>query len=128
MKYVLRSERKKSKRSKSKRSKQSKKSKRSKRSKSRSRYHGVTFLSEQLFMIGTIPLRLIPFGMRVIDGVDNILFHVGERVPYRMKEGVINFLMNYGYNIIASPLELIPLVGHDLAKGIEHRLFFTKKA
>lgn len=125
MKYVLRSgsTRKRS-RSKSKRSKKSTERK----SKSKNKYHGVTFLSEQLFMIGTIPLRLIPFGMRVIDGVDHILFHVAERVPYRMKKGVINFLLNYGYNILASPLELIPFVGHGIAKSIEHGLFFTKKA
>ena len=127
MKYVLRSERKRSKKKQSKRSKRSKRSK-TKRSRSRNRYSGVTFLSEQLFMIGTIPIRLIPFGMRVIDEFDHVLFHTSERVPYRMKKGLVNFLLNYGYNIIASPLEFIPLVGHDLAKGLEHRLFFTKKA
>lgn len=90
------------------------------------KYHGMTYLSEQAFLIGTIPIRLIPFGMRLIDGVDHILFHIKEP-PYRMKKGIINFLLNYGYNIIASPLEFIPLIGHGMAKGLEHALFFEKK-
>lgn len=100
---------------------------RSRSHKKRNRYSGLTYLAEQLFFIGTIPIRLIPFGSGLIDNIDHAFFHLEEPIRYHKKKGFINFLADYGYNLIASPLELIPLFGHSIAKSMEHKLFFKKK-
>jgi hypothetical protein len=88
----------------------------------------LTYLTEQAFQIGTLPIRLIPFGARWIDKTNHALFHTLEPVPYKMRKGVINFLANYGFEILLAPLELIPLVGHGVAESIKHKLFFRKRA